>query len=157
MFIRDAHQGDAEDIFNLIKKKAEFDRSLGDSLGNVTTNVELIKKTMFGVNRFAWAIVAVNSQDKPIGIALCHTRYSSFSGLPSIWLDDLFIFESFRGSGLGKDLMEKLIEIAISMNASHIDWVASNFNEKAKSFYSKLGGIVVGMEGSTLSYRLRLN
>ncbi|MCW7460936.1 GNAT family N-acetyltransferase [Leptospira limi] len=45
--IREANELDIDHIFQFIINKAEFDRNLGDSLGLVTTNKEIIRKTRF--------------------------------------------------------------------------------------------------------------
>jgi GNAT superfamily N-acetyltransferase len=90
-------------------------------------------------------------------MALYHYRYSSFSGKPSIWLDDLFILEESRGNGLGKRLFDKLIEKSRSIGASHIGWIASDFNTRGKEFYSNIGAKISKIEGSTLLFEYKID
>ncbi|TGK99284.1 GNAT family N-acetyltransferase [Leptospira levettii] len=152
--IREANELDIDHIFQFILKKAEFDRNLGDSLGLVTTNKEIIRKTMFNDHPYAKVLLAIDTNNLPIGIAIYHFRYSSFSGLPSVWLDDLYIEPSDRGIGLGKNLMQSLIAIAKENNASDISWIASDLNESAKKFYDKIGSRQIQKNGSTITYQL---
>ena len=65
-------------LYYLINKKADFDKSLGDFNGIISTSKEKIKNTMFNHQPFAWAFLAVTEKELPVGMALYHIRYSSF-------------------------------------------------------------------------------
>ncbi|XDD48379.1 N-acetyltransferase family protein [Leptospira sp. WS39.C2] len=152
MLIREGKPSDIPQIYQLILKKADFDRSLGDFNGTVTTDETKIKDTMFNPNPFAFVFLAIHESGQTIGMALYHIRYSSFKGLPSIWLDDLYLLEGYRGLGIGEKLFTKLTNLALQIKATHLGWVASDLNSIGKSFYTKLGAKIVGQIGSTLHY-----
>jgi GNAT superfamily N-acetyltransferase len=156
MKIRTANQSDISTLYYLINKKADFDKSLGDFNGIISTSKKKIKNTMFNHQPFAWAFLAVTEKELPVGMALYHIRYSSFKGLPYIWLDDLFILDEYRRFGLGKKLFNELEYFSNSIQATHIGWVASDFNINGKMFYSKLGSKIIKSDGSTLFYEYNL-
>ena len=45
----------------------------------------------------------------------------------------------FRGKGIGKALLYKVIEIAKKRNCGRVEWVVLNWNKPAIEFYKKLG------------------
>jgi GNAT superfamily N-acetyltransferase len=157
MIIRSANKNDIQNLLYLINQKANFDRSLGDFNGIVSNSEKKILNTMFTHQPYAWAYLAENEYKIPVGMAFYHFRYSSFKGLPSIWLDDLFILHEYRGLGLGKKLFLELEKLAKNINASHIGWVASDLNSKGKLFYSRIGSEIIKSDGSTLFYEYIIN
>jgi hypothetical protein len=61
--------------------------------GEISTTVEKIERTLFGDYPFEHALL-LEQDNEVLGFALFHYRYSSFSGEPSIWLDDLLVAEN---------------------------------------------------------------
>lgn len=90
MNVRKASKQDSSKLLELIEKKAEFDRSMKGFEGEISTTTEKIERTLFGDYPFAHALLLELNEDV-LGFALFHYRYSSFSGEPSIWLDDLWL------------------------------------------------------------------
>ena len=116
--IRSAKPEDAELIYQFIYHKAEFDRNLGGYSGEIKTTVENIRQTLFKDRPFAFVLIA--EAEVAIGFALYYFRYSSFAGVPSIWLDDLFINPDMRNHGAGTLLMNRLLQIAKDNNCSRM-------------------------------------
>ena len=141
MNIRKATSTDSADILQLLKIKAEFDRSMGGSDGQITSSEEKIISTLFRKIPFAYVLLVEEKSDIQ-GFAFYHYRYSSFSGVPSIWLDDLLILKEHRSKKLGFYLMQSLQLEGKKINASHIAWTASPNNEKGLQFYKRLGAKV---------------
>ncbi|CCN72808.1 putative Acyl-CoA N-acyltransferase (fragment) [Vibrio nigripulchritudo SFn118] len=119
MKVRKAIFEDAPILLDLINKKADFDRSMRGFEGEITTSVERIQKTFFNPEPFAHAII-LELSGEPIGFAIFHYRYSSFSGLPSVWLDDLLVLNTERSKGHGRKVMAFLKELAQEKGGSHI-------------------------------------
>ena len=125
---------------------------MGGFDGAISTSVEKIKQTLFGALPYAHALIAKEG-DHSVGFALYHFRYSSFSGQPSIWLDDIYIIDGARSKGIGAKLMAHLMLDAKEHSCSHISWTASPHNVRGMKFYEDLGALVERMEGARPFYR----
>lgn len=143
--IRSAKPEDAELIYQFIRHKAEFDRNLRGYSGEIKTTVENIRQTLFSDRPFAFVLIA--EAEVAIGFALYYFRYSSFAGVPSIWLDDLFINPDMRNHGAGTLLMNKLLKIAKDNNCSHLAWTADARNIQGLRFYKRLGAEIIEQKG----------
>ncbi len=155
MNVRKASKRDAGKLLELIEQKAEFDRSMKGFDGQISTTVEKIQRTLFGESPFAHALL-LEVDGEVLGFALFHYRYSSFSGEPSIWLDDLLVDGNSRSKGYGADLMQVLKLEGKKALASHISWTASPYNTKAHKFYTRLGAEIERMEGKRPFFRWAL-
>jgi GNAT superfamily N-acetyltransferase len=153
--VRKALKQDAGILLGLIVLKSEFDRSMKGFDGQISTTIEKIQRTLFGESPFAYALL-LEVDEEVLGFALYHYRYSSFSGEPSVWLDDLLIVGSSRSKGYGAALMHSLKIEGEKALASHISWTASPYNTKAQKFYARLGAEIERMEGKRPFFRWAL-
>ena len=152
MNVRKAIKRDSRKLLELIGHKADFDRKMKGFNGEVSTTNEKIERTLFGDYPFAHALLLEVNGDV-LGFALFHYRYSSFSGEPSIWLDDLLVVDKHRSNGFGAGLMQALKLEAEKSLSSHISWTASPHNTKAHNFYKNLGAEVERMDGKRPYFR----
>ena len=90
MLIRNIEEKDLSDILSLIRAKADFDGCL-DSL---QSNEAELREAFLSDNPKAKAIVA-EVEGEVIGIATYYSIYSTFIAKPGIWLDDLYVYESY--------------------------------------------------------------
>ncbi|NRD73948.1 GNAT family N-acetyltransferase [Shewanella sp. VB17] len=72
--------------------------------------------------------------------------YCSYTWNYSIWLgstymniDDVFVWEKFRGKQIGELLMLKAKEVCLAKRASRIKWAVEQDNLGAIKFYERLG------------------
>ncbi len=149
--IRPAAIADVETILAFIEKKAEFDRNMGAFSGKIATSAEKICQTIFSSTPFAQVLFAEIEQ--PIGFALYYYRYSSFKGLPSIWLDDLYVDESSRHKQAGTVLMNYLAQKAKNNCCTHLAWTADKRNTRTISFYQRLGAAIVEQKGNVCFFQ----
>lgn len=82
--------------------------------------------------------VAINSDEKIVGYATCFLAYYTWKG-KSLYMDDLYVKPEYRGLGIGKSLIDKIIEFAKTENCYKIRWQVSHWNTKAQEFYIQLG------------------
>jgi GNAT superfamily N-acetyltransferase len=145
-------------VFNLLEQKAAFDKTMMSDEGSITeftVTVEKLKAALLdGEPAVARAILAEERGEdggsRVVGMALYYHRFSSFRGQPSIWLEDLFIVPSSRSNGAGMQLMQRLREIAIRNDCTHVGWSASSRNERGLQFYTqKIGVKIVGDDASS--------
>jgi len=73
------------------------------------------------------------------GIALYFMNYSSWTGKAGVYLEDLFVRPSARGSGLGTSLLSALAKIAVERGCPRLEWSVLNWNTPAIGFYESLG------------------
>jgi GNAT superfamily N-acetyltransferase len=75
---------------------------------------------------------------RPAGFALYFHNYSTWTGKPGIYLEDLFVEESARGHGLGRRLMSRVARIARERDCERLDLWVLHWN-KTRDFYHRLG------------------
>ena len=136
--IEEAREQDAPLILQFIRELAEYEKELA----RVTATEEILRATLFGPEPFAkTAIVFVG--EEPAAFAIYFFSYSSFPGLPSLYLEDIFVRSAFRGLGVGKHLLAYLAARAAERGCGRMEWSVLNWNASAIGFYEKLGAAPV--------------
>jgi len=128
--IRPATENDFEAILGLIKELALFEKA-PEKVTNTVAQMK-IEKDFFQ----AW--VAEKSDGEIVGMALFYDVYYTWVGR-SLYLDDLYVKEKYRGSGIGKKLLDKVIEIGQQNNCKRIRWQVLDWNTPEIEFYKKIG------------------
>jgi ribosomal protein S18 acetylase RimI-like enzyme len=77
--------------------------------------------------------------DEPAGFAVFFQTFSTFLGVPGMWLEDIFVDPAFRRRGLGEALLAYLARIAVDRGYGRVEWSVLGWNELAIGFYRKLG------------------
>ncbi|HSP87718.1 MAG TPA: GNAT family N-acetyltransferase, partial [Ignavibacteriaceae bacterium] len=132
--IRLAEEKDIPLILSLIKELAEFEKLLD----KLTVTEEILKQNLFGKKKYAEVLIAEINKSA-IGYAIFFHNFSTFSGKPGIYLEDLYVKPEFRNKGIGKKLLNRLIEIAKERDCGRVEWVVLDWNKKAIDFYKNLG------------------
>ena len=76
---------------------------------------------------------------EPAGFALFFHNYSTWTGKPGLYLEDLFVREPMRGKGIGKALLLHLVGIARERGCARMEWSVLDWNRTAIDFYRSLG------------------
>lgn len=134
--IRKATEEDFELILNLIKEFSVFI--------NTPEKVSITLEQMIQDKNYFQCMVAVD-EGKIVGFATYFFAYYSWIG-KSIYLDDLYVIEEFRGKGIGADLFDAIITIARDENCKKVRWQVSNWNSKAIAFYKTRGAVIDDVE-----------
>jgi GNAT superfamily N-acetyltransferase len=117
----------------MIRELASFERELE----NVTIREEDLARDGFGESPRFRALIA-EWDGQPVGYAVVFGYYSTWAGR-GLFLEDLFVRESFRGRGVGKALLAAVARIAVDDDCYGIHWEVLNWNEKAIQLYKALG------------------
>lgn len=134
--IRPAVVDDVPTILGFIRKLAEYEKLEHE----VTVTEELLRAHLFGPRPAAEALVAsVGGRD--VGYAAYFTNYSTFSGRPGIFLEDLFVQPHVRGRGVGKALLREVARIALERGGNWLGWTVLDWNEPSIQFYKSLGAV----------------
>lgn len=136
LIIRKAEQKDISAIIDLIKELAEYEKLLH----LVKTTEKNIEEVLFGENKFIEVLIA-EYEGKLAGQALFFKNFSTFLGKPGIYLEDLYVKPDFRGKGIGKALLMKIIALAKERDYGRVEWCVLDWNKPAIDFYKSLGAI----------------
>jgi len=132
--IREATVADAADILRLVRELAIYERD-PDA---VTNSVELVERWLFGEHAVASALVAEHD-GRVVGVAVWYRSYSTWTGVPGIYLEDLFVEPEHRGHGFGKAFLVTLARIALERGYQRFEWVVLDWNTPSIEFYEALG------------------
>ena len=135
VLIRRAERADVPDILRLIVALAVYERE-PDA---VKVTEESLGEILFGDNPGVFVHVAEEG-GRVVGIALWFLTFSTWIGVPSLYLEDLFVEEAARGSGAGRALFQALAREAKARGCARMDWAVLDWNEQARGFYARLGG-----------------
>ena len=129
--IRHAVKEDCPRLLELIKELAVYEKAPDE----VTVSLEHFTESGFGKKPVWWSFVA-EENSVILGFALYYIRYSTWKG-QRMYLEDIIVTEAARARGIGKMLMDRLIEEAKEKKFSGIMWQVLEWNEPAINFYKK--------------------
>jgi GNAT superfamily N-acetyltransferase len=147
LLIRAATEADSSLILELILELAEYERLTAE----VTASTEIIAENLFGTRPCAEVLIA-ELAGQPIGYALFFGTYSTFTGKPGIYLEDIYIRPDWRGRGFGKALLQNVAGIAVERGCARLEWSVLDWNQPAIDFYQSLGAVPLSeWQGQRLS------
>lgn len=135
--IRKMEESDIPDVFALVKSLSEYEKLVRE----VTASEDLYKEHGFGSTRYFQAILAENIKvngPNLFGFALYFYTFSTFTGKPTLYLEDLFVLPELRGLGIGKSLLKELAKVALEQGCGRMEWSVLDWNKPAISFYRSL-------------------
>lgn len=128
--VRPAVASDLPAVHALIVELAVYERAENE----VTLQVETLE-TDFKAGCFEVSVATF--EDKVIGMALHHPRYSTWKGV-TWYLEDLVVTEDWRGRGVGKALFHEVVQAARRHRAQRLEWQVLDWNAPAIGFYQTL-------------------
>ena len=128
--IRFAKKEDTGILLDFIKRLAVYEKRSG----SVTATEEDIKRTIFE-KKIAEAVIA-EYEGAPAGFAIFFYNFSTFTGKPGIYIEDLFVNPEIRGKGIGKLLFSYIAKIALERKCSRVEWSVLKWNKPSIKFYS---------------------
>jgi GNAT superfamily N-acetyltransferase len=125
---------DLQVVWEMIRGLAEFEH-MTDIL---TGSRERLHALLFDEPRAFFGQVAELPDGELVGYALYHFTWSSFRTNQRMWLEDLFVRETARGTGAGAALLRAFVADALAHGCHRVDWHVLEWNP-ALRFYEALG------------------
>ncbi len=119
-------------FFNLVNKLAEYEKQ-----GGLDENVKnRLEKDAFSNNPRYEAYLA-KLDDEYVGYFILIDTYSSYQAKPTLYLEDLFVLDEYRGKGIGQKMFEFCVDKANKEDYGRMEWCVYNWNKPAIGFYRK--------------------
>jgi GNAT superfamily N-acetyltransferase len=134
--VRPARPDDVPVVLSLIRELADYERSLDA----VEATEDQLIAGLFGDAPAAYCHVA-ESDGEVVGFALWFLNFSTWVGSHGIYLEDLYVRPSARGTGLGRALLMTLVGIAHERGYGRVEWSVLNWNVDAQGFYRSIGAV----------------
>ncbi|EIM89159.1 acyl-CoA N-acyltransferase [Stereum hirsutum FP-91666 SS1] len=135
-FIRPSTPEDIPIILSLIYDLAVYEKAADQA----KATPELIQKNLFD-SPVAHALLAFNGSPsepgEPVGLALYFFNFSTWTGRPGLYLEDLFVKPETRGKGIGKAFFAELAKVAQEKDCARMDWSVLKWNQPSIDFYEK--------------------
>ena len=132
--LRRATREDVPTILRFIRELAEYERE-PDKV--VATEADLLRDG-FGERPFFQVILA-EWDGAAAGFAFYFFQYSTWTGTPVLYLEDLFVTPAHRKRGIGVALMRALAGAAMDAGCKRFQWAVLDWNAPAIAFYEALG------------------
>lgn len=149
--IRAAAKADAATILELVRELAAYERA-PDAV--VATTADFLRHG-FGDDAIFRVLVA-EDEGAVAGFALYYFGFSTWTGTPILYLEDLFVRPASRKRGLGLGLMKALAREAQNKGCGRFVFQVLEWNAPAIHFYESLGAkvlrewLTVRIEGEAL-------
>lgn len=140
--LRLADSGDVETIFRLVRGLADFEKE-PDA---VNMTIDHYSSDGFHAEQPLFYCLLLDFWEEgqwyACGMAFCYVACKYNVGR-FLYLEDLFLEESYRGKGAGTFIMRILAAMALSLDSVRLVWQALDWNTPALEFYDKIGAKVV--------------
>lgn len=132
--IRDATPADVPVILRFVRELAEYERE-PDA---VVATEAMLADALFGPAPAAEALIAEQAGG-PVGFALYFHNFSTWTGRRGLYLEDLYVTPSARGTGVGKALLARCAARALERGCARFEWAVLDWNAPAIAFYDSVG------------------
>jgi GNAT superfamily N-acetyltransferase len=112
---------------------------------------EFTWKRLINNEQKMYGFVAEN-ESGVIGFTHCLFRPSTWTETDYCYLEDLFVDPNIRGKGVGRALMNRVVELAKEKNSKRVYWTTQEFNKTARVLYDSITSV-----SEFVQYRLPLS
>ena len=137
MEIRPIEEKDFVALVALFQEYAHFEKT-PEKMVNSVERMKAEKELLTG-------FVVENDEQQIVAYVTYFFTYHTWSG-KCIYMEDLYVTQSYRKKGLGGQLLNKVKEIGIKEGCHKLRWQVSNWNTNAQEFYKSIGAEIDDVE-----------
>ena len=130
----EAVETDIADLVNLLSVLFSIEKDFHPDLAKQQKGLELLIKN----NATTTIQVARNAAGKVIGMVTAQLVISTAQGAASAWIEDMVVDSSYRGLGIGKQLLEQILAWAKNKGATRAQLLVDIANTDALGYYEHL-------------------
>jgi len=135
--IRPIQESDFTELIKLFTEFASFEKHPE----RMTNSIE----QMMEEKEHILGYVALDDTDNIIGYVTVFYSYYTWVG-KSLYMDDLYVKEAYRGQGIGSMLVDQAITFAKENKCKKLRWQVSDWNKSAINFYTNIGAVIDDVE-----------
>jgi len=132
--IRPLKEGEINDLIELCRAHAIFEEAEYDSKGKA----EKLHHYIFGKEQVLICLVAELNEEL-VGYITFTKEFSTWAASYFYHMDCLYLNEHARNLGLGKKLMQAMVDMAKQNDIVQMQWQTPEFNQNAIDFYHHIG------------------
>ena len=132
--VRPAEPADVPVLLELVHELAVYERE-PDA---VEATEDMLTEALFGPHPVASCSVALDD-GAVVGFALWYVTFSTWKGLPGLWLEDLFVRPEHRRLGIGRAFFAALARECADRGFGRLEWWVLDWNTPAHAFYRQVG------------------
>jgi GNAT superfamily N-acetyltransferase len=136
--LRRARPGEAPLVLTLVRELAAYEK-LSHEVEATEADIDV---ALFGDNPLLFCEIA-EWENEPVGFTVWFLNFSTFSGRPGLYLEDLFVRPAHRGKGIGKALLAHLAKACVANGWSRLQWAVLDWNTPSIEFYKSLGAAMM--------------
>ncbi len=136
--LREARSEDCGLILSLIRELAAYEKLAHE----VVATEEVLRETLFGEHPRAEVVIGEH-RGVAVAYALFFHNFSTFTGRPGIYLEDIYVKPEMRGRGYGKCLLAHVAGLAVERECARMEWSVLDWNEPSIRFYRSLGAVAM--------------
>ncbi|HET9148243.1 MAG TPA: GNAT family N-acetyltransferase [Acetobacteraceae bacterium] len=132
--LRPAGPDDAGPILRMVRALAEYERA-PDA---VMMTESSLRQALSGLPPAAEAVIAEHG-GQPAGFAIWFSSFSTWTGRPGLYVEDVFVMPGARGQGIGRAMFRHVAKLAVERDCARLEWSVLDWNRPAIDFYRGLG------------------
>ena len=130
--IRPIEPADLDELLHLMQEHADYEKAPFTPDGKKDRLIKALFSKHPKLNYWV-----VEMETGLIGFVSYTFDYSTWDAADFMYMDCLFLREQARGQGIGTDIIQRLISVAIEHQCINIQWQTPMFNQPAIDFYHK--------------------
>jgi GNAT superfamily N-acetyltransferase len=129
----------ASDLTDLAELLEDMDRHYGvREFAPLDERVAEIQALLFRDQPAGYVLLA-RDRGLAVGLASYSFLWPAAGLTQSLFLKELYVREAYRGRGIGRLLMRRVVEVAVETGCSRVEWMTEQTNADAQAFYARLG------------------
>lgn len=131
------HLATIEDAPAIFKLLSDFAKNRG-----VDASFKLTEERLEHlINNHGLNALLVYHNDKIVGTITFYETISTFAGETGLYIEDMYIRNTYQRRGIGKRLLDGMIEETKRRGYTKLEWQCTKDNFSAIKFYEKMGAI----------------